>query len=100
MYTWDGVGNFIEVDSEGRPFHNIYTVDNPTFVYGNDYPLFCRFYRDIHARDFSVLRLPFIIRSVKTTKHWISSRGGRGFFVAVPVPRYLPVPVPRYRCSL
>jgi len=37
MYTWDGINNSLVTDSEGRPFHNAYTVDNPTYVYGNDY---------------------------------------------------------------
>jgi hypothetical protein len=36
MYKWDGSTNTLVTDSEGRPFHNAYTVDNSTFVYGND----------------------------------------------------------------
>lgn len=36
MYKWDGTDNTIVTDNEGRPFHNAYTIDNSTFVYGND----------------------------------------------------------------
>jgi len=37
MYKWDGASNTIVTDDVGRPFHNAYTVDNPTYVFGNDY---------------------------------------------------------------
>lgn len=36
MYKWDGAINTLVTDSEGRPFHNAYTVDNPTYVFSND----------------------------------------------------------------
>jgi len=36
MYDWDGAINTLVTDTDGRPFHNAYTVDNPTFVFGND----------------------------------------------------------------
>ncbi|MFH2047884.1 MAG: hypothetical protein ABIJ12_00410, partial [bacterium] len=37
MYKWDGTSNtIVEGDIDGRPFHNAYTIDNATFVYGND----------------------------------------------------------------
>ncbi len=38
MYESDGTTNtLVPGDDLGRPFHNAYTVDNPTFVYGNDH---------------------------------------------------------------
>jgi len=36
MYTHTDAGNTVVKDSEGRPFHNAYTIDNATFVFGND----------------------------------------------------------------
>ncbi len=36
MYKWDGSSNTLVTDNEGRPFHNAYTVDNPTYVFSND----------------------------------------------------------------
>ncbi len=38
MYKWDGYSNtIVPGDGAGRPFHNAYTIDNPTYVFGNDY---------------------------------------------------------------
>ena len=37
MYKWNGTSNtIVKGDIDNRPFHNAYTIDNPTFVYGND----------------------------------------------------------------
>jgi hypothetical protein len=36
MYTHTDAGNVPVTDSAGRTFHNAYTLDNATFVYGND----------------------------------------------------------------
>jgi hypothetical protein len=36
MYSHTDGGNVRVTDSEGRAFHNAYTIDNATYVYGND----------------------------------------------------------------